>query len=116
MRAEVDLFDRGTVRRHFVLHPGGEPEKVFFGVIAASDPGLIGHHKKLKACAGENPAGFNCPGNEQEFVPAADVAAVDVDDAIAIKKRGSDMGIHITGSGSGQEDPSCRGRCLPRQS
>lgn len=87
MRAVVDGVERGAVRGEFAAHPVHISVEVLLAVIATGDTRLIGNDDDQVAlhprCATELEDALDKLG----ALSGADIAMVDVDDAIAVEKQ-----------------------------
>ena len=76
--------DMDVVVCEFGVDPGGEGLELGFGIIAASDSRLIGDDDESVAFDLGVLEEVENTGYELEFVDRADVAVVDIDDAISV--------------------------------
>jgi len=60
-----------------------------FVVVAARDARLVRHHDQRIACRLQPTHRIDDAGHEDEVLPAMHVAAIDVDDAVAVEERGA---------------------------
>ena len=102
----VNTGDRDAAPREFAGHPRHQALEVRFGVIAAADAGLVGGDHYGEALGGEARRQIEDAVDEPALLDAMEIAAVLVDDAVAVENE--------TPAGSGHGKALLCRRSLPQ--
>src|SRR5262249_60401686 len=88
IRAVIDASDRGVFRFKALTHPSRQVFISAFVEIAATDAGLVGDDNDHPAqLVGPEAGQFENSTDELELVRPMDVATVNIDHAVAVKKK-----------------------------
>ena len=92
VRAEVDAASGAPAVGKFVAHPGRQLVELVLGVQTATDAGLVRDNDQREPQIMQAARAFQHTRHEHEVLASTDVAAIDVDDAIAVKEGGTSEG------------------------
>ena len=92
VRAEVHTRERRASGHELIAHPRRQCVEVVFGIQAATDSGLIADNHQQKSQFVQAARAFEHTRNELKVLAPNHVAAVDVDDAIAVQESGTSEG------------------------
>src|SRR5262245_62009412 len=86
MRTIIKCIDMGAMLFQAVLHVRMECSHRVFVIVAAGDPGLICNDENVVSGLVQQAYRFGCSFNPRELLGLVRIAAVDIQDAVAIKK------------------------------
>jgi len=86
VRAKIKCINMGPMRCEFLLHMRMEGFHCFFRVVSARNTRLVGDHQNVISGLVQKPHGLRGAIDPFELLRSVGIAAVDIEDAIAIEK------------------------------